>query len=399
MRVLFLNFNPVHNRVMGFAKALVKLGHTSTVISVSRDRRFTPKWSVTDGVRYGAMPNFPSRYYGYAPLDNLLRLAHMTTHRYDVIHAVDHKPNTYLCGYAGRKHPGLFVADWLDLWGGDGGLNAARPRRLPLVYQLEAKWEVESKLKADGVATISHFLRERAIALGCTPERVICLPNGCDTSSLPALGLDVARAKLGVPVGEKIIGYLGMGINTDEMALLMRTLQHSPSTRLMVIGPPNPAWQEAAGRSGVTSQLWQTGYVANDDVHVYLSSADVLCTPLATSAASQARLAGKLMSYMIAGRPSVVTPVGETARVITDNNIGLVAGPDDYPCAVQSLLDNPAHASELGHNARHAAETDFSDERLTGRLVAFYNQLRTPSTQADGPLPGQSQGTKAPGLI
>ncbi len=391
MRVLFLNFNPVHNRVMGFAQSLAQLGHATTVLSVSRDRRFIPRWSVQNGVVHAAMPNFPGRYFGYAPIDIALRLLHMARHHYDVVHAVDHKPNTYWCGYAGRKRPSLFINDWLDLWGGDGGLNKMHAHRLGFLYTLEEKWEVDSKQKADGVVTISIFLQQRALELGCDPQRVICLPNGCDTHSLPSLDIAQARNLLGMPADQKIIGYLGMGINTSEMQMLMRTLQVLPDVKLMVIGPPKSTWIKMATEHTVVERLWQTGYVADSDVHTYLCSANILCTPLADTPASHARLAGKLMSYMVAGRPSVVTPVGETARVIQENNIGLVADPNGYGHAVQTLFDTPGLATELGSNARRCAETTFSNLSLSKNLLAFYQRLKTRASQTDESSANRSQ--------
>ena len=376
MRILYLNFNPVANRVLGFAEGMAALGHTPTVIAVSRTAHFVPTWIQANGVLRGEMPNFPKRYLGYGPIDIFLRMAHIQTHHYDVIHTIDHKPNSYGCGYLGKRKHTIFINDWLDLWNTEGGLNTMRSHRFPLLYRLEAKWERESKLRADGVVTISHYLRERAIQMGCDPQKVISLPNGCETVGLPFLDVVAARKKLNVPLERKIMGYLGMGIVESEMHILMKTLQALPEVWLMVIGPPNALWQATAQYYGVQDRLWSTGFVRDDEVHLYLSCANVAVVPLATHAASQARLAGKLMSYMIAGRPTVTTPVGETARVVLENKIGLVAEPEQYPQAVQSLLSNPSFATELGCNARTAAETNFSNRHLAQSLAKFYERLQ-----------------------
>ena len=376
MQILYLNFNSVANRVLGFAEGMAALGHSPTVIAVSRTARFVPKWTRSSGVLRGEMPNFPKRYLGYGPIDMLLRVAHIQTHHYDVIHTIDHKPNSYGCGYLGKRRNTIFINDWLDLWNTEGGLNTLHAHRFPLLYGLEAKWERESKLRADGVVTISQYLRDRAIQMGCDPHRVICLPNGCETDGLPFIDVATARKELNVPPERKMMGYLGMGINESEMHMLMHTLQILPDVWLMVIGPPNPRWQALATTYGVLDRLWLTGFVDDDKVHSYMSCANVAVVTLATHAASQARLAGKLMSYMIAGRPTVTTPIGDTARVIVENKMGLAAEPDQYAQAVQLLLDNPSMATELGRNARTIAETTFSNQHLAKLLATFYETLQ-----------------------
>ena len=51
-------------------------------------------------------------------------------------------------------------------------------RRVPAVGRFEAWWEERSKRWADGVVTISTVLQQRAIDLGCPPDRVLYLPTG-----------------------------------------------------------------------------------------------------------------------------------------------------------------------------------------------------------------------------
>ena len=66
----------------------------------------------------------------------------------------------------------------LDWWGGPGGINDVPRRMVPAIGKFEAWWEERSKLWADGVVTISTVLRQRALNLGCPPERVLYLPTG-----------------------------------------------------------------------------------------------------------------------------------------------------------------------------------------------------------------------------
>ncbi len=302
----------------------------------------------------------------------------MGRHHYDVVHAVDHKPNTYFCGYAGRRHPSLFVNDWLDLWGGDGGINK-------MYFSASFRSHLSTRRKVgSGIQTESRWCRHNQLVSSTTRPRAglrsatrYLFAKWLRHPRLPFFECCPSTQQAGHSNRTKdhrLFGYGHQPLN--EMQMLMRTLVALPDVKLMVIGPPKSTWGDLATEHGVADRMWQTGYVADSDVHTHLCSADILCTPLADTPASHARLAGKLMSYMIAGRPSVVTPVGETARVIQQNNIGLVAEPASYARAVQMLFDMPDLATDLGNNARRCAETTFSNLGLSKSLMAFYQRIK-----------------------
>jgi len=379
MRILFLNHNTryggTYYRAMPMAEQLAAKGHDVTLLTVSPKNRWRAEWSVVNGVCLGEMPNVGQGYSGegYGPLDNLLRIAHAGIEPYDIIHLCDHKPNATFAGLPGRLRGAKLVSDWIDWWGGPGGINDVPSRRFPVVGRFEEWWEERSKLWSDGVVTISSVLRDRALALGCPPERVRFIPTGAATERIRPVPLAEARQRLGVPAGRQIVGFIGMG--QGDLEIVMAAIRELPGVWLMVIGRVNPGVAEMAERFGIADRLWQTGFVPDEQVSDYLGCANVMCLPLTDRAANRGRLPNKFLDYLCAGRSTVASPIGDIAGYCREHRVGLLAEEGDFRAALERLLGDESLQQEMGERARHVAETVFAWPRLIGELEAFYRQI------------------------
>jgi len=380
LRLLFLNHNyrylGTYERAWNLARGLVRRGHSVTLITVSREHRWKSVSSIAEGVHVIEMPNWGQNYSGegYGPLDNLLRCFHALVHHYDIIHMFDHKPNASFAGFIGRLRGARLVADWADWWGGPGGINDVPRRRVPAVGKFEEWWEIQTKRWADGVVTISTVLRQRALDIGCLPERVAHIPNGAATDRIRCIPVVEARQRLGLPLECKIVGFLGMG--QGDMEIVMPALQQLPGVWFMVIGPRNPRVLDQARTFGIADRLWQTDFIPDEELSWYLACADVMALPLTDRAANRGRLPGKVMYYMAAGRPTVASPVGDVADLIQRYRAGLLASDShQFAEALRTLLEDQALREELGSNARRAAETDLNWERRVEELEAFYRRI------------------------
>ncbi len=379
MRLLFLNHNyrylGTYQRAFHIGRVLVQRGYSVTLFTVSPRHRWRMTQSVSEGVRIVEMPNFGQNYSGegYGPLDNLLRCFHSLTHRYDIIHMFDHKPNATFAGLVGRLHGVTLIADWTDWWGGPGGINDVPKRRVPAVGKFEEWWEIKSKLLADGVVTGSTALYQRALDVGCPPEKVICIPNGSAPDLIRPVPVAEARQRLGVPQDRKIVGFFGMG--QGDMEIIMPAIRQLPNVWLMVIGPKNQRVLDQARYFGIADRLWQTDFVPEEELSWYLACADVMCLPLSDRAANRGRSPGKFMFYMAAGRPTVASPVGDVPIIMETYRVGLLARDEEFADALWRLLTDDALREELGQNARRTAETGLSWSCLVDQLEEFYLRI------------------------
>jgi glycosyltransferase involved in cell wall biosynthesis len=380
MRLLYLNHNfrdyGTYFRAMPMAEYMAKRGHQVTLLTVSPTLRTRASWSTINGVWVGEMPNFGQMNSGggYGPLDNLYRIAHASAHRYDIVHMFDHKPNATFAGFPGRLRGAKLISDWADWWGGLGGLNDV-PRRIPAIGKFEEWWEVESKRWADGVVTISTVLRERAIAAGCQPERVMYLPTGSPTERIHRVPISQAREKLGIPKERRMVAYIG-GLKQSVLATVMEALTQLPDVWLTAIGPVNADEHSLAQSFSITDRFWQTGMIVGTEVTNYLGCANVLCIPMIDVAADRGRLPNKLLDYLAAGRPIVAGPVGDVRDIVAQNHAGLLAsGTTEIKAAFERLFSDAALCDQLGQSARHTAETVFNWDRLIDQLEMFYSDI------------------------
>ncbi len=380
MRLLFLNhnyrFGGTYYRAMPLAEQLARRGHRVTLLTVSPDHACRAVWSEVGGVALGETPHWGQSWSGegYGVLDNLWRSAYALGQRFDLVHMFDHKPNATFPAFAGRLRGARLVADWADWWGGPGGVNDVPRRRFPIVARFEAWWEEASKRLADGVVAISTVLRQRALDLGCQPERVLYLPTGAPLERIRPLPLAQARERLGVPPARQMVGFIGMG--QGDLEVVMGALQRLQGVWLMVIGRESPAVRELARRYGVDERLWQAGFVPDEQVGLYLACAQVMVLPMVDRAANRGRLPNKLLDYMAAGRPTVANPVGDVSTILEQQRAGLLAADEEsFAAALARLLADGALREELGSSARRAAETVFAWPRLIERLEEFYRTL------------------------
>ncbi|MGC8947609.1 MAG: glycosyltransferase family 4 protein [Anaerolineae bacterium] len=360
---------------MDIARVLARRGHDVTVMTVSKQHRWIPEWSNVDGVLVAEMPNLGQNYSGegYGPLDNFLRCMHAVKHHYDIIHMFEHKPNSSFPGFVGRLRGAKLIADWTDWWGGPGGINDVPKRRVPAIGKFEEWWEIKCKLLADGVVTISTVLKERALKIGCSPERLIHIPNGCPTDRIHPIPVSEARLRLNISVERKIVGFLGMG--QGDMEVIMPAIKRLPNVWFMIIGPKNDRVLRQAQDWGIADRLWQTDFVPENELNWHLACADIMCLPMTDRAANRARLPDKLRYYLAVGRPVVASPVGDVKTIVETYQVGLLARDEEFADALHRLLNDDALREELGRKARRTAETVFNWERLVDELEAFYRKI------------------------
>jgi glycosyltransferase involved in cell wall biosynthesis len=205
---------------------------------------------------------------------------------------------------------------------------------------------------------------------GVSREKALVIPNGTDTShihpgpfpSVPRIGFVSGAAP-------------ARGIET-LVATARRLRSQVPDLRLalwLVAGDPLGEAYVDGLRAGISGEDWieieAVPYARLGDA---LATATVLVVPNRKHEYWDTAVPIKLLDSMAAGRPVVVTPRREAARIVTDAGAGSVAAgdePDDLAAAILPLLDDAALAARLGAQGRAAAERDY-DWRVLGDRVA-----------------------------
>lgn len=82
-----------------------------------------------------------------------------------------------------------------------------------------------------------------------------------------------------------------------------------------------------------------------------LVAADIAVYPYRDTNINRAKCSGKVIDYMAAGKPTVVSDVGMNRVYLTDGEHALLTPPGDgaaFAAALQKLLADPAYANDLG---------------------------------------------------
>jgi glycosyltransferase involved in cell wall biosynthesis len=371
-------------RALGFARVLVRWGHETTILTISRRRLLRSKHEVASGVQIVETPDLaPGRARsGWDPWDTVYRSVTLLGRApYDLVHGFDCRPvvlaPSLLLRYM-RSVP--FVSDWADWWGRGGAIDERSCRLLRvMVGGAETYLEEGFRRYADAVTVTSRALAERARGLGVAPEAVHYIPSGADVEGTTPLPRDASRQEVGLPVGIPIVCFAGFVHYDLELVIrafgVLRTM--IPNALLLLIGPRSRVLKRLRLDREVRDGIVEVGTQPQDRVPVYLACADVLLLPFGNRPCNVGRGPIKLGEYLAAGRPVVTNPVGEMVPLFRRHAVGLLAEetPEGFARAMRRLLEDRSLAERLGARARKVAEDHLAWEIVTRDLVRCYQSV------------------------
>ena len=385
MRILYLNHNVAWSgtffRAYQLGRELVRRGHEITVITTRRSGRFAVNQTVRDGVRLIQMPDLwwgPARN-GFDPWNTLRRVVLLRHAECDLVHAFDSRPVVVLPALWVRARTGARLCmDWADWWGRGGSIQERSGWLMRTFFGPIETWFEESfRRRADGTTVISSALAERAAGLGIPRERILRFPVGCDVVGIKPMSRALARQALQLAADQAIVLHLGVLRRRDADLLIdaFRALRKRlPAAQLVLIGNfrmPVPRDLAIAGA------VRASGFVTYDEVSRWLGAADVCVISMLDSVGNRGRWPGKINDYLAAGRPVVMTRVGDAARMVEEGNAGWTAEPTPrgFADALESALSDPDAREVAGRCARSIAETTLSWATLASELEKFYARI------------------------
>lgn len=372
-------------RFMQFARRLVERGHHVTLFTANPQSTLRTSVQTIDGVRVVAMPGFISwrfRRGALEPMDILGRAMHVLREPYDIVHCDGHRPASFFQALSAKMARGTpWISEWVDLFGGEGVAGHRKGVARHIAAAVETRWEEWVRLMADGVIAISRGLYQRALQIGVPPERLVYIPGGADVERMPFRTVREARSALGLDPEAMIVGLIGYEeADRDDAALVLdacaRLRARFSGLRLLVTGK-GELDQDAVDRLGLDEALLRPGWVPLEEYPLWLSAVNVFALPFRDTVRNVCKWPMKVGDFMAVGRPTVSNPTGDIDFLFQKHDVGLLV--DETPLAFErglaSLLSDPAHAQEIGREARHVAENHLSWSTLTARLEETYRAL------------------------
>jgi glycosyltransferase involved in cell wall biosynthesis len=179
------------------------------------------------------------------------------------------------------------------------------------------------------------------------------------------------------PEDNLVLGWTGTSGNFPFLyaieGALMSVFQHCGHAKLLVVADRPPQFKSLPA-SRVDFERWtpRTEQAAFDRMSIGLM-------PLADTEWCHGKCSYKMLCYMAAGLPVVVTAAGMNREVLALGEVGLSAASErEWVDALIALLDNPNLRRNMGAAGRAVVEERFSLKRLALQYAAvFYSLGRT----------------------
>jgi glycosyltransferase involved in cell wall biosynthesis len=244
---------------------------------------------------------------------------------------------------------------------------------------------------AHRVISVSHSVRELAVAEGlCPPQKVVVLAggsgNGVDAAgrfnprNLEPGTREVTRARYEIPADARVIGFVGRLVRDKgvvELSAAWRVLREEvPDLHLLLVGPVEPrdpvppevlSELKSDGRAHLTGKDWNTPPL--------YAAMDVVVLP-----SYREGFPGVPLEAAAMGLPVVTTTAPGCVDAVRDGVTGILVGPGDVHSLTDALrlyLRDPELRRRHGAAGRDRVLSEFRQEVIWEALFAEYRRLLT----------------------
>ncbi|HEV8549850.1 MAG TPA: glycosyltransferase family 4 protein [Polyangiaceae bacterium] len=240
--------------------------------------------------------------------------------------------------------------------------------------------------QADRVLAVSRYTAGLAEGLGVLPERVTVTHNGTDPSRFRAVDTSALRAQLRLG-SRPVLVTLARLVARKGIDSVLRALpavrRRVPDVAYVVVGegPDDQRLRELARANHVADIVHFAGGVTDEARPLWYSLGDVFVMPARSEPPD---VEGFGIVYLEAGaceRPVVALRAGGVPDAVADGISGYLVTPgelDELADRLATLLLDPAHAAQLGKNARERVLGELTWDRVADRVFSAISAFAPP---------------------
>lgn len=226
--------------------------------------------------------------------------------------------------------------------------------------------------EADFLVMVSGDLREKALAMGASPEKICTIVNGCDTSVFNLRDRLQARAKLGIDPAAQAVVYIGrMDVNKGLRELVAAAIslhEERPNMHVYLVGegPDRSVIQSDIDAGNAAGYIHALPPCAFDDVAVWMAASNLVTLPSYMEGCPNV-----VLEALACGRPVVATDVGGIPEIMSVECGSLVPAREVAPLAraLASVLDSSWDAAAI------SARQSRSWNTVSEELLSLFNSL------------------------
>ena len=234
-----------------------------------------------------------------------------------------------------------------------------------------ATWAFQA---ASGLIAVSQEVKF-ALSLWGVADKVHVIPNGVNHHRFPAtLQPAIAQAAQTFTVG--FVGSLKPWHGLAHLVAAFAQLYNRvPQARLLIVGdgPQRADLVADLQRRRLQAVTTLTGAVSPEQIPDLLAAMDVAVAPYPASTDFYFSPL-KVVEYMAAGLPVVVSGRGQLLDLVADGNTGLLCPPGDEPAlatALERLWESPQLQQQLGQAARRHVLAHHTWDAVAARVLAI----------------------------
>ena len=320
--------------------------------------------------------------YGYFTLACLLGSFYVAAagEGFDVVHAHNPPDTLFVVGAIHKIFGKKFVFDHHDL---SPELYLSRYKKTTdglVSRSLRLLEKLSLKLADIAIATNESY---RAIDIqrhAINPDKVFVVRNGPDLARVRLVERDSPLMSM----GRTILCYVGAMNPQDGIDYLLRALGHLVHDLkrtdfyciLIGDGDSREELESQALELGLGEYVRFTGFIPDEDMMRYLSTADICLDPNPSSPLNDVSTWIKVMEYMALGKPVVSFDLKETR--ISAGEAALYVTPNDeieFARAIVQLMDDPAKRSQMGAYGRTRVHDELNWSVTSQNLLRAYRRL------------------------
>ncbi|MBI4565313.1 MAG: glycosyltransferase family 4 protein [Planctomycetes bacterium] len=323
-------------------------------------------------MRLGAriVPWAPAHALDLRALRDLVRI--LRSESADLVHA--HSPRAALLARAAARVAGIPAVVTVHVTSYDAVRGQNPGARLKRTLYRAAERAV-NRVWPDPLIYCSFRIHAETIARGIASRRLACvIPNGIDLD-VGGAPLPDLRSRLGTPHDATVllgVGRLDPQKGFDLLLEAFRSLEPERGRVHLWLAGDGPDRRILEARvCALHLSPWVHFLGFRDDVPALLMSSDLFVLPSRFEAMPMA-----LLEAMAAGRPAVVTDVGDNAELVGHGLAGLVVPPEDsraLAAALEALVRNPSRRAAFGLEAQRRSAA-FRADRMARKVLHVYNE-------------------------
>ncbi len=241
---------------------------------------------------------------------------------------------------------------------------------------------------ASGLIAVSAEIKAYLAGWG-VGDRVTVIPNGVNHQRF-------TEARLGGRSGDAFtVGFVGSLKPWHGLTHLVNAFDHLhqrvPQARLLIVGdgPERAALEAELAKRQVASITRLTGAVPPEQIPALLAQMDVAVAPYPASTDFYFSPL-KVVEYMAAGLPVVVSDIGQLKHLVVNNVTGLLHPPGDditLALALQDLWNSPNRRRALGQAARQHILAHHTWDAVAEKILAIAQFHSVADPQPVGCIP------------